>query len=128
MKRFTKCWGAALCVLSNNALASDFSALIPPLLGVLAVVTLIAVGVFWIFSLFFSGVTRLFVRWLPVVVLWAPVPVGANEFMIFPAAFLLLDYSNMVSNDFLRVLLAEIATISVLLMVCFYISRKQLRS
>lgn len=125
MKRFTKCWGAALCVLSNNALASDPSALIPLLLGILIVVTLIAVGVSWAISLFFNGAIRLFIRWLPAVVLWVPVPAGADQILIYPAAFALFSYRYLTGRDILLILMAEIIAICVLFAICWRVNRNR---
>lgn len=125
MKRYIKCGVAALCVLSNDVLASDPSALIPVLLGILMVATLIAVGMSWIFSLFFNGPMRLFIRWLPAVILWVPVPAGAEQVLIYPAAFALISYKYLTGTDVLLILMAEIIAISVLFAICWRVNRNR---
>ena len=125
MKRSVK-WGAAaaLCILSGDALASDPSVLIVLLLGALVIVTLIALGVSWVVSLFFNGTVRLFVRWLPVAILWAPVP-NKDIGVVFPAAFSFLAYADLVASRVLAVVVAEAIAITVLLAICWHVNRKR---
>ncbi|MGQ0802167.1 MAG: hypothetical protein ACT4NL_18890 [Pseudomarimonas sp.] len=127
MKRSVKLGAAApLSFLSGDALASDPSGIIPLLLGAMVIVTLMAVGLSWIISLFFNGTARFFVRWLPVAILWAPVPSKVAG-TIFPAAFVFLDYGNLNASEVLAAMVAEAIAIAVLLAICWHVNRKRSR-
>lgn len=120
MKLCVRVTAVGLWAFSGSAHASDPTGLLPFLLGCLVVLTLLALGVSRILSLLLVGTPRLFVCWLPVAVLWAPVPVGKT---VLPAAIVLLDFPNMVDGDVYRLIITEVTTIALWMVACIYWSR-----
>ena len=69
---------------------SSSSAIFPPLIVVVAIVTALLMVCSWFVSSFLQGTSRLFVKWLPIVLLWVPVPVAPG--VIFPSGIALVFF------------------------------------
>lgn len=123
MKISVRLLAVVMCTGSCDVMASDPSGLAMVLAGLLFVVTVVAVGVTWFASLFLSGIGRLFLRWLPVAILWAPIP-NAAAGSLYPAAFAFLDYRNLEYSEVLVLFVSEVVSILLLLVLCWHLNRK----
>lgn len=93
------------------------------LLGALLLASLLALIFSWVVSLFVNQRIRIFIRWLPIVLLWTPVKLGV-EYQIFPAgiAVFLLQPD---SHDLFMVFKSEAIAVLLFVASCLILDRKR---
>lgn len=101
-------------VSAVGSVCSNSSAIFPPLIVLVAFMTAILMVCSWFVSSLLEGASRLFVKWLPLVLLWVPVPVAPG--VIFPSGIALIFFIGDQKGG-TRILVAECIGI-----LCFYIA------